>query len=126
MRRGILGRILRHRVALTRRGGMNKVKPFQRKFQRVGLVELVATIPRLRIDIDAHNVKPGALISLRGTTSAAEQIEQSRLHRHATRTESEPNGDLRAEQCVFTASSVAQRKVCKTFAKQAQLLANDK
>lgn len=48
--------------------------------ERVGLREAVAAVVRLGCNVHTPHVEPSALVALRSATSAAEQIEQDRLH----------------------------------------------
>ena len=64
---------------------MDGVEAVQRERQRVGLVELEG-VPRLRLDIHAHHLEPGAVVAHARSTGTAEEVEQSGLaHGHRGR-----------------------------------------
>jgi hypothetical protein len=66
------------RVALPRPAGHEDAE----HLERVGLVELVACVPGLRVDVDAHDVEARSLEAAGAPAGAAEAVEQPRS-RHA-------------------------------------------
>ena len=50
--------------------------------QGVGLVELVAAVVRLRLDVNAHDVEPGPLVAHRGAAGTAAEVDsRGPIHR---------------------------------------------
>jgi hypothetical protein len=65
---------------LAGRGGVVSVEAAQREGEGVGLYELVAAVVRPRVLINADDVEPGPLVTLRRAARAAEQIGEPWLH----------------------------------------------
>ena len=64
-------------VELAWRAGVDRVEPVERIRGRVRLVELERVVG-LRLDVDADDVEPGAVVAHRRAAGAAEQIQQKR------------------------------------------------
>ena len=58
---------------------MDGVEPVERIRHRVGLVERERVV-RLRVDVDADDVEPGAVVADRRAAGTAEQVEKFHCH----------------------------------------------
>jgi hypothetical protein len=63
-------------------GCVDGVEAVQRERHGVGLVELLADVVRLRVEVNAGDVEPGELVAAGRPTGPAEQVEQRRGATH--------------------------------------------
>src|SRR6266542_137118 len=69
-------------VPLAGWAGVDGVEPVERERERVGLVELEREAG-LRLDIDADDVEPGAVVARGCATGTAEQVQEPGPHHAA-------------------------------------------